>query len=455
MRIFWQEAVRYSENKKQNKAGTVIRSRRGSSSVLTAMIFVGFALCTAAAIGVSRHLAVSSECEAFGRVWTKAVLSEYDVHLLEDYSIMAYYGNDSDVTEKLDAYLRYSAQGKLDAAITGANADLTGYELGDPENFRKALRLGFAQRAASEFLNGRGRTFRDLDSMEERDDEGRIINDRVVLDTLPSGGAGGTVSAETLTESAGSMGDENSVRSRIASSGAEVLVILSCFNNHVTASDEKDHFFVNEWEYIIRGSPDDDVNYRACRRRLFLARNALNLLSLYRDPAKVELVVAAAEVITPGPLGIITQALIAEAWAAIETEADLDELYSDGRVPVIKTPEQWKTGLGAVLDSDDVRSRLDEESRGNLDENREELGGIAGSLSGAVQIREGLNYDEYMMIMILAMNESARLLRIMDLVQINMKFRYYRDFNMMEYYTGTRFTLDVNRKAHVFEDTYK
>ena len=447
--------MRYSEIKKRNTVMRCFRTKKGSSMVLSAMMFLGFALCIAAAIGVSRRLVVSSECEAFGRVWTRAVLSEYDVHLLDDYSIMAYFGNDSDVTAKLNSYLDYSAAGKLDASVTGANADLTGYELGDPANFRKALRLGFAGNAASELINGRGRTFRDLDSKDGFEEEGRIINDRVVLDTLPSGGAGGSVSADTLTEYARSIGDENTIQNRIAVSGAEILLIVNSFNNHVTASDEKEHFFVNEWEYIIKGSPDDEVNYRACRRRLFLARNALNLVSLYKDPAKVEMVIAVAEAITPGPLGIVTQVIVAEAWAALETEFDLDELYSDGRVPVLKTPEQWKTGLGAVLDSDDVRKKLDDESLENLDEKRGELNGIAGSSVSAAQIKEGLNYDEYMMIMILAMNENTRLLRIMDLVQINMKYRYYKDFNMMEYYIGTRFTIDANGRTHVFEDSYK
>ena len=145
---------------------------------------------------------------------------------------------------------------------------------------------------------------------------------------------------------------------------------------------------LKQLEYVVKGSPDDETNYNACRRRLFLARNALNLLSLYRDPAKVEIVIAVAEAITPGPLGIITQVIVAEAWAALETEADLDELYSDGRVPVLKTPEQWKTGLGAVLDSDDVRRKLDDESRENLDEKRGELDGIAdGANKGRPELR--------------------------------------------------------------------
>ena len=57
--------------------------------------------------------------------------------------------------------------------------------------------------------------------------------------------------------------------------------------------------------------------------------------------------------------------------------------------------------------------------------------------------------------MILSLSPETRTLRIMDIVQINMKYRYYKDFNLMEYYTGTRFTLEVNGKDHEFEDTYK
>ena len=55
---------------------------------MLAIAFTGFAICIAGAIGVSRRLVVSSECETFGRLWTKAILSEYDIHLLDDYSIM-------------------------------------------------------------------------------------------------------------------------------------------------------------------------------------------------------------------------------------------------------------------------------------------------------------------------------------------------------------------------------
>ena len=432
-----------------------IRGRAGSSTVLLAIIFTGFAVCIAGAIGVSRILVVNSECEMFGRLWTKAILSEYDVHLLEDFSIMAYFGNDDEVTQKLNAYLDYSAKNKLNASIKGANADLTGYELGDPVNFRNAMELGFGSSAVSELINGSGRRIRDTDTEDGQQGSGHAINNKVVLDTLPSHGIGGTVSGDTLTENAEQFGSENSLLDTLMGAGAEYLMLERCFDNHVTKADDKKHLFVNEWEYVIKGSSDDEENYEACRRRLFIARNALNLAALYSDTEKVELIVTIAESITPGPLGIATQLLLAEAWAALETEEDLKELYSGGRVPVLKTAGQWKTGLDSVLDSSDVREQLDEESRELLDENRGQLSEMAGGIGTVTQFSEGLNYDEYLMIMIMALNDNVRLLRIMDLVQINMKYRYYSDFNMMEYYVGTRFTIEANGKSHEFEDRYK
>ena len=422
---------------------------------MLAIIFTGFAMCIAGAIGVSRRLVVSSECETFGRLWSKAILSEYDVHLLDDYSIMAYFGNDEEVTAKLDAYLKYSTQGRMGAYVKGANADLTGYELGDAANFRHALKLGFAGNAASEIINGTGRTYRNPDKEEGTDEEGRVICNPVVIDTLPSHGTGGSVSGEELTEKAKSVGDEEGLLGMMSGAGSEVLLLEKCFNNHVTKSDDKNHLLVNEWEYVIKGSTDDEENYRAIRKRLFVARNALNLAALYKDPAKAEMVVTVAEAITPGPLGAATQLLIAEAWAALETEEDLEDLYNDRRVPVLKTPEQWKTDISSVLGSDRVRDKLDDESRELLEEKQDELSGLSGTINTVTQFKYGLNYDEYLMIMIAALNDNIRLLRIMDLIQINMKYRYYADFNMLEYYTGVRFTIEANGKSHEFEDSYK
>ena len=434
-----------------------IRIKRGSSTVFLAMAFVTFAVCIAGSIGVSRRLTVMSECQAFGRVWTKAILSEYDRHLLEDYCLMAYWGNEAEVNRKIDSYLDYSAAGKLNIRIGSTASDLTGYELGDPANFSKALKKGFAASVAESMFSGGGRKARqvDPDTGQDEPSEGRSIGNTVVLDTLPSGGIKGTVSGDSLTERARSLRDEEGVRNAVASAGIEAAFMWKYFSSCVTVADNKPHYLNNELEYVIRGSPDDEVNYAACRKRIFIMRNALNLASLYKDSSKVELIAAAAELITPGPLGAATQLLIAETWAALETEEDLKTLYSNGRVPVIKTSDQWQTDLSSVLDSSKVKKGLDEESRQYLSENREEISSLPGIDKAAEVLTEGLSYDEHLMIMIMCLNRNIRLLRLMDIVQINMKFRYYRDFNLLEYYTGVRYAITADGRNYVFEDSYK
>lgn len=456
-------------------------NKRGSSTVMLAMVFVTFAVCIAGAIGISRRIAVRTECEAYGRMWTRAVLSEYDRHLLEDYSIMAYFGNEAEVIRKIDSYMDYSVSGSLNARVSGSESDLAGYELGEPDNFREAMRLGTAVQAAGALLRGGGRSPRgdsggsaaesasgasgnsgDGDGAEppagrSGKASGRSIGNPVVIDTLPSGGMKTSLSNDSLIEKYKSYGSRDGLSKSITGAGTEMLYIYKYFGNNVTMADglgPDRSYFRNEWEYIIKGSLSDDENLRACRTRLFVIRNALNLAALYKDPSKVEMITAVAELITPGPLGAATQLIIAEAWAALETEEDLKALYDGDRVPVMKAEGQWKTGLESVISSDKVRKKLDEESRQLLDENSSEIRKITGHDNGNV-IRDGLDYDDYLMIMMLSVNERVRLLRIMDLVQINMKYRYYRDFNLMEYFTGVRFSITADGRDYVFEDHYQ
>ena len=448
--------------KYSNKINRII-NKRGSSAVLTAMIFVSFALCVAGSIGICRELAIKSECETFGRVWTKAVLSEYDQPLLEDYGLMAYFGNDSEVSEKLENYMEYSMGDRLNIDLGGANADLTGYELGDSDNFSDAMKKSLTGKVIGDYVNGRGRRERSekigIDDIGSKDGgsagDGRCIKNKVVLDTLPSGGSSSAYSVDSLVQKAKSIGSKGGLQSAVANAGSELLFIEKYFANAVTYATDKESYFRNEWEYIIKGSPDDAKNLKAVKRNLFLMRNALNLASLYKDPKKVELIVSVAETITPGPLGLATQLVIAEAWAALETEEDMKTLLDGGRVALLKGPDDWQTGLGGALDSDEVKDKLDGESRKLLNENRGEIRKISGFTDTVKAVKDGLNYDEHLLIFILAMDEKTRLLRIMDLVQINMKYRYYRDFNMMEYYVGTRFSLDANGRSYEFEDSYR
>ena len=101
-----------------------------------------------------------------------------------------------------------------------------------------------------------------------------------------------------------------------------------------------------------------------------------------------------------------------------------------------------------------MQKKLDEESRKLLKEKGGEVSEAAGKSAGKV-VEEGLDYEEYLMIMILVLPEETRLRRLMDLVQINMKYRYYRDFNLAEYYGGVSFAIHVNGKKYAYSREYR
>ena len=108
-----------------------------------------------------------------------------------------------------------------------------------------------------------------------------------------------------------------------------------------------------------------------------------------------------------------------------------------------------------ALAGKEVRQKLDEESRELLDAGRHEISGIPGIGQAGRLLKEGLSYDDHLLLMMMCMKPRTRLLRVMDVVQINMKYRYYRDFNLMEYYTGVRYAITADGRNYEFEDHYK
>jgi len=415
---------------------------------MLAMVFVTFSIVICSAIVISRALTVKSECEVFSQLWAKSILSEYDVHLLEDYGIMAYFGNEQEVKKRLDAYIKYSASNKLDINIGRSSAELSDMELGEPENFRTSLNKAFANNA----INSSGRKLRNNEAADS-EYKGRVIKNQLVVDTMPSADSGSGVSVDSIVKKMKSGTYSGKLGEKLKSEGSEFVLIHSCFDSHLKTGDSKDSFLRNEWEYIVAGKMSDAENFNTCKRNISLIRNALNLSYLYSDKEKMQAITAIAEIISPEAV-LVTQAIIAEAWALMETESDMNILLNNGNVPFVKTKSDWRTSLSGVLGKDSVKKQLDEESRRLLEENRASFGNL-GDGGSSYSSGRGQSYEDYLSAMLLSMNDNSRLLRCMDLVQLNMKYRYYRDFNMMEYYTGVRFTIKANGKSYEIEETYK
>ncbi|MBQ0040562.1 MAG: hypothetical protein KBS56_00795 [Clostridiales bacterium] len=427
----------------------MIKNKKGSSIILLAMVFVSLMVSITAAITISRALVVKSECEVFGHVWTKAILSEYDNHLFDEYNIMAYWGNDKEVRKKIDSYIKYSAGSKLDASIGHSGSQLMGYELGDPENFRKAINKSFTSSVIDSVLNGYTREAR-------KDNKGeygsRVLANKVVIDTLPSKGLGITSSLGDIVETVKSGNALKGLLNEAKNAGAEMVLVRKYMGNHITKGS-KEGFFKNEWEYVIHGSNDDDKNFKFCKNMIFAIRNALNLVHLLTDADKREVIDAISSCALAGKA--VVAAVIAEVWAAAESELDVQDLLDNKRVPFIKTDKTWKLGLYGILNSEKIQDLLTDEEKEILSEKMDDISNMKGAKGNSGKATDGQTYDDYLLAMMMVLSNNTRTLRIMDIIQINMKYWYYRDFNMMEYYTGVRFSISANGRNYDFEDSYK
>ncbi len=108
-------------------------------------------------------------------------------------------------------------------------------------------------------------------------------------------------------------------------------------------------FFTNEVEYLIKGSGNEFRNAKAVRRRVIALRCMGNMISLVRDNAKMELIRAAGDTVGEaigGPWGeLASVALLVTVWSWIEAGEDWDALMKGQKVPLVKSPANWKTQI--------------------------------------------------------------------------------------------------------------
>ena len=129
-----------------------MRNKKGSAGVLMALLTVSLSTAILSSILVIRNLVINSESRTFGQVWTKAILSEYDKHLFQDYRLLAFFGNNTQVAKRIAYYQSYSIAGKMNIQLKNISAELNGYEMSDPDNFREAMDNSFGTEAIESLL---------------------------------------------------------------------------------------------------------------------------------------------------------------------------------------------------------------------------------------------------------------------------------------------------------------
>lgn len=148
-------------------------------------------------------------------------------------------------------------------------------------------------------------------------------------------------------------------------------------------------------EYILGGKDSDQENLRYVVNRLLLIRETSNIAFLYTNPqkrAELQACASALSLLLLIPEGMaLVQGILAAGWAYIESICDVKILLSGGKVPLTKDSASWKTQLNHLS--------------------------TEASSSGSF----GLDYREYLFLLLSFSSADTLTLRCMDMIEQNIR----------------------------------
>lgn len=157
-----------------------------------------------------------------------------------------------------------------------------------------------------------------------------------------------------------------------------------------------------EMEYILGGKAGDGENLELVVCELLALREAMNFATILRDGTKkalaLELATAAVGFTGILPLIKAVQIGILLAWAFVESVLDTRSLLEGGKIPFLKRTDQWASDLT------DSRRNIESGSKAEADE-------------------AGMDYMQYLQLLLLLLPSKTVNYRCMDLIEQNEQVR--------------------------------
>ena len=399
----------------------MVRNKRGMVSVFVMIFSVSIISLATLFIGGTRAKAINSSVESLGHLWAKSILGEYTDKLYERYGIFAYKAKSpAEVDDKLNQLSEITFKGKRYIDCEGCNSSLYRYSLAELDNFQKQV-----NKAA---VADKQKKFKDIELDVYTPSDRTISNDAIVAG-LPSKGRRSSFSLSNFINKIKEVDDIKDV----LKGGKDELLQMKYMKNHfqsaVSQSEDDDSFFKYELEYILAGKASDEGNLKSTKNRIIAIREAMNIAYINQNPQMRDLALTIAELISSPAAAPATQQALIAAWAYAESVNDYRLLVHGKKVPLMKDDDSWAVNL---------KSRITNPNPEYIDKDNE----------------KGNTYNEYLQAMIFLTNKDNRLLRMMDLIEINMKYCYYGNFSISSHYTGIDYSMDVNGRTHVFSAEY-
>jgi len=191
--------------------------------------------------------------------------------------------------------------------------------------------------------------------------------------------------------------------------------ILTYFGNVLDNKTNRSHVLFGETEYIIAGNREDSENLFAVFSMIFGIRFVLNVIHILCDADKYNLSKSIgsslAGLITGGVLAPVFTVLVIAAWAITESALDINDLKNGKSVPLIKNKNQWKSGIAGLSNNNSQNSQ--NESSKLLE----------------------MEYVDYLRIILMFTPSETKLLRINDLIDVNVSNMCGGRFYLSNFYT--------------------
>ena len=439
-----------------------VMNKKGGVIVFLASILVAMIMMSMVFVHATREVCGASYSDAVLQLAGRSVLSEFDRVLKDEYGIFAFYGFEDAVADDIRFYASSSFNKTLPGEPLAGGGVITDlfrlklmktevklgdYSLIDADVFEKQIEgymdYMIAQKGL-EFIRGMWGKTPDETEKEAQSPE-RELKNGAEINSLPSrGNVSNGIDIDAIIS-----GGVPSLEKIINAGTVNFKVneyILSNFKYGVGGDKARDTFFRNEAEYVLYGNLKDKDNVARFRSDFVLLRVALNIAHIYSSPEKRSAVAALAEAFGPVAAPAADVAITA-VWATVEAENDARLLLAGKNVALIKSDRNWAIDLKAAVRAKKIR-----------DDDGEVIGAdvtpknVKGCISP--ESDDGLAYRDYLRIFLYLEKKETKLMRVMDLIQLNLRGSYYEDFLIKDHYAGFSLAAVVSGKKFEYEQKY-
>ena len=360
----------------------------------------------------------TAACDAALDIGCRSVLSEFDRRLKSDYQIFAYKISKHEVEEKLENYIELNLHTCIKPFRAGevcAKAENIEFSLTEPEIIEKQIvEAGKFCAAGVTYVKDRGKPVEPL----------AVIKNSAMIGTLPSQGKNLKIINVEGFDGTKALSDS------VTDTFFTDKYILETFGTRLSAPKSRYGYFNYEVEYIISGKTSEAENLKHVRKMIIAMREPLNAAHIVSDPEKMAAIDKYIASLPPGA-SLVSAAVIVAAWAAGESENDARLLLAGKNVALVKSKRQWALELENAI------------------------GMFAGGKDYVEPIdKKGQSYGDYLNMLLYIEDRETKLVRVMDLIQLNLRASYNGHFLLKELYTGFSVNAEVDGRKYSYVHTY-